>query len=222
MRSRLLTALLLLALAAPAQAQTGGAEAGTAKPGYASAAQDGLSVTTRTGGLVGVRKTFSGRAAAGRVVTIERLDELSGQWSAITHATAGENGTFRARWKPDRAGAARVRARIEGADARSSAAAPELAITLYTAAKATWYGPGLYGNRTACGARMTRTLVGVAHKTLPCGTKVSFLYKGRTLTVPVVDRGPFANGAKWDLTAAAAEQLGFAATDRVGRLILSD
>lgn len=219
MRRRLLTPVLLLAVAAPAQAQTGGADAGAAKPGYASAAQDGLSVSTRTGGLVGVRKTFTGTAAAHRVVTIERYDELAGGWSPIAHATAGDDGRFKARWKPDRAGAARVRARVEGADARSSAAAPELDITLYTAAKATWYGPGLYGKQTACGATLTKTLVGVAHKTLPCGTNVTFLYRGRTLTAPVVDRGPFANGAKWDLTAAAAQQLGFEATDTLGRLI---
>ncbi len=220
MRPRLLTPLLLLAVAAPAQAQTGGAEAGTGKPGYATAAQDGVSVSTRTGGLVGVRKIFSGRATAGRVVTIERYDEISGQWSAITHATARETGTFRARWKPDRAGAARVRARVEAADAQAAASAPELDITLYRAAKATWYGPGFYGKKTACGTKLTKDLVGVAHKRLPCGTQVSFLYRGRTLTVPVVDRGPFANGAKWDLTAAAAQQLGFATTGRVGRLVL--
>jgi rare lipoprotein A (peptidoglycan hydrolase) len=166
-----------------------------------------------------VRKTFTGRGAAGRVVTIERYDEIAGQWSAITHTTAKSDGTFRARWKPDRAGAARVRARVEAPDAQAATAAPELAITLYTPAKATWYGPGFYGRKTACGAKLSKTLVGVAHKSLPCGTKVTFLYKGRTLTVPVVDRGPFANGAKWDLTGAAAQQLGVTATVRLGRLI---
>ena len=56
---------------------------------------------------------------------------------------------------------------------------------------ATWYGPGFYGRRTACGVKMSRTLLGVAHKTLPCGTQVAVLYKGRRITVPVVDRGPF-------------------------------
>ena len=37
-----------------------------------------------------------------------------------------------------------------------------------------WYGPGLYGNGTACGQKLTKGLVGVAHRTLPCGTKVEF------------------------------------------------
>lgn len=221
MRLRSLLPLLLLALVVPsaAYAETGGAEAGSTQPGFTSAAQGGVSVTTRTGGLVGVRKTFTGKARAGELVTIERFDELQKGWSAIGHATAATDGTFRVRWKPDRAGAARVRARLEAPGAQTSSAAPEIAITLFTRAKATWYGPGFYGKRTACKKTMSRTLVGVAHKTLPCGTKVTFLYKGKTLTAPVVDRGPFANGAKWDLTYAAAQQLGFTATGTLGRLI---
>jgi rare lipoprotein A (peptidoglycan hydrolase) len=66
---------------------------------------------------------------------------------------------------------------------------------------------------------MTKALVGVAHRTLPCGTKVTLFYHGHTLRAPVVDRGPYANGASWDLTAATAQQLGFTATDRVGVLV---
>ena len=41
-------------------------------------------------------------------------------------------------------------------------------------------------------------------------------YGSRTLVVPVVDRGPFGSEARWDLTAAAAQQLGFTHTDRIG------
>lgn len=66
----------------------------------------------------------------------------------------------------------------------------------------TWFGPGFYGNRTACGQKMSRWLKGVAHRTLPCGTMVSFRYRGRTATVPVVDRGPYGvPGLDFDLTA---------------------
>ena len=50
---------------------------------------------------------------------------------------------------------------------------------------------------------MTRALVGVAHRTLPCGTLVTFRYKGRVVTVPVVDRGPYVAGRTWDLTRGA-------------------
>jgi hypothetical protein len=70
-----------------------------------------------------------------------------------------------------------------------------------------WYGPGLYGNGTACGQTLTKTLVGVAHRTLPCGTLVTFRYKGVTLTVPVIDRGPYVRGRTWDLSNGACQKL---------------
>lgn len=80
---------------------------------------------------------------------------------------------------------------------------------------ATWYGPGLYGNQTACGQTLKRRTVGVAHLNLPCGTRVSFEYKGRTITTKVIDRGPYSNHAEWDLTNGAAKQLNFLTTDHV-------
>jgi hypothetical protein len=66
-----------------------------------------------------------------------------------------------------------------------------------------WYGPRLYGNGTACGQTLTKTLVGVAHRTLRCGTLITFRYKGTTLTVPVIDRGPYVSGRTWDLSHGA-------------------
>jgi hypothetical protein len=81
--------------------------------------------------------------------------------------------------------------------------------------RTTWYGPGLYGNRTACGATLRRSTLGVAHRTLPCGTPVTFYHRGRFVTVSVIDRGPFRRGVEWDLTAAAAKALGMAATSRL-------
>lgn len=82
-------------------------------------------------------------------------------------------------------------------------------------AKASFYGPGLYGNEMACGEQLTRAFVGVAHRTLPCGTKVTFRYRGRTLRTAVVDRGPFVKGIDWDLTSAAAAKLRLTYTDVV-------
>jgi hypothetical protein len=72
-----------------------------------------------------------------------------------------------------------------------------------------WYGPGFYGNRTACGQTYTREILGVAHRSLPCGTLVSFRNpsNGRTVTVPVIDRGPYVAGRTWDLSRAACEAL---------------
>lgn len=81
--------------------------------------------------------------------------------------------------------------------------------------EATYFGPGLYGNEMACGERLTRTIVGVAHRTLPCGTEVRFRHDGRSLKTTVVDRGPFVKGITWDLTSAAATKLGLTYTDAV-------
>lgn len=85
---------------------------------------------------------------------------------------------------------------------------------------ASWFGPGFYGNKTACGQTMSPTIVGVANRTLPCGTLVKFAYKGHTLTVPVVDRGPYAKGIEWDLTAGAAQELGLQETVKVGTRVV--
>jgi rare lipoprotein A (peptidoglycan hydrolase) len=85
-------------------------------------------------------------------------------------------------------------------------------VALMRALKATWYGPGFYGRRTACGMRLAPGTLGVAHRTLPCGTRVTFYHDGHFVTVAVIDRGPFRRGVAWDLTAAAARQLGFRAT----------
>jgi len=88
-------------------------------------------------------------------------------------------------------------------------------------AGATWYGPGLYGRHTACGRLLTARTVGVAHRSLPCGTPVRFLYRGRSIVAPVIDRGPYTQGNAWDLTLAAAEALNFdeVGADRVGYAI---
>ena len=73
---------------------------------------------------------------------------------------------------------------------------------------ASWYGPGFYGNRTACGQLYTPEIVGVAHTTLPCGTLLTLTYGGQALTVAVIDRGPFIAGRTIDLSNATKLALG--------------
>ena len=75
--------------------------------------------------------------------------------------------------------------------------------------KATWYGPGLWGRRTACGTRLKKNTLGVAHRKLPCGTQVTFTYNGLSVDATVIDRGPFRKGYKWDLTRQTANAIGF-------------
>jgi rare lipoprotein A len=95
------------------------------------------------------------------------------------------------------------------------------AAKVHTTGIATWFGPGFYGQTTACGQTLTPGVVGVANRTLPCGTLVKVSYKGRTMTLPVLDRGPYSSiGADWDLTAGAAEALGIEDTVRIGTRVV--
>ncbi len=73
---------------------------------------------------------------------------------------------------------------------------------------ATWYGPGFFGNGTACGQTLKQGTWGIAHRTLPCGTLVTLSHKGRKVTVRVIDRGPY-SGATVDLTSRTKSYLRF-------------
>lgn len=77
-------------------------------------------------------------------------------------------------------------------------------------AVASWYGPGLYGNSMACGGRLYLGTIGVAHKYLPCGTKLRTRYlNSRYVRTRVVDRGPYVGGRTFDLTAGLRYTIGF-------------
>ena len=82
-------------------------------------------------------------------------------------------------------------------------------LNVYRHALASWYGPGLFGNQLGCGGTLHAGSLGVANKSLPCGTKVTLRHHGRVLRVPVIDRGPYVGGREYDLTAATARKLGF-------------
>ena len=204
-----------------------------------SASGNGITVQTVATGLLSRHLRFTGSAPssdAGQTVVIERSPTgTPGSWVATAKAVVQSNGSFTAAWKATQSGQLAIEAVVvspsaSAADARSHQAAPSpstapsgpstspLTITVYRPAIATFYGPGFYGHRTACGQRLRRATIGVASRTLKCGTKVSIIYFGREITVPVIDRGPFANHASWDLTMATAEALGITETSRIGAL----
>jgi rare lipoprotein A len=174
---------------------------------------------TRPGELLGRTLRFRGAVGvdqAGRTLQIQR-QQPDGQWVNTATAVVAADGSFLARWRTDAIGSFTVRALVAGAEAQAAAAAPlTTSTTVYRPVRATWFGPGFYGKHTACGQVMTHALLGVAHRTLPCGTPVALFLGGKTVTVPVVDRGPFANGAKYDLTSAAAESIGMAQSTTIG------
>jgi rare lipoprotein A (peptidoglycan hydrolase) len=219
LRSITLAAAFALAAAGPALGQepapaTGGVQATVGQPG----------LTVSPGALLDRTVTVRGQTEqgdAGRTVQLER-QILDGSWQPIASAVVDPDGAFRATWKTDQLGRVALRASVQRDGAATAAAAPLTAqLTVFQSALASWYGPGFFGRRTACGTKLTRTTVGVAHRTLPCGTPVDIYYRGRILTVPVIDRGPFKKGRAWDLTQAAAEQLGVKATAKVGFLSAS-
>lgn len=225
----MLCAIAIAAITAPTAMagdppSSGGAEAPPAPQteGVISARGPQVAIATRAGAMLRKLARFRGTvpaSAAGRPLTIERFDTSTGTWTAVATTTVESDGSYLARWRVKVPGEHRVRAVLRSASqAVAASASPELAITVHRPAVATWYGPGFYGRRTACGVRMSRTLLGVAHRKLPCGTHVAVLYKGRRITVPVVDRGPFRRGTSYDLTAATAQALGFEHTDRLGAI----
>jgi len=219
-RTRLLPALVAVAFACPSAASAQGT-GGTAAPPPQPATDVALVASPHA--LLGREAVLSGtvaRRARGRVVRVQRYDEVAKRWRSEARTVVGRKGRFSVGWSPRVLGQQRLRATLQRRRSASvTSASPEVAVRVFKPGIATWYGPGLYGNTTACGQELTRELVGVAHKTLPCGTLVEVSYAGRSTVVPVVDRGPYVKGRTWDLTSAAAEQLGFTQTARIGALV---
>jgi rare lipoprotein A (peptidoglycan hydrolase) len=210
------------------QPATGGQQAPTAAgatPGGDTPA-NGNGLVVPTGLLVHQVGSLSGNLAGGAAntrVAIERLDATRGTWVTIASTVTDASGSFTAHWRADHIGKFTVRAVPSGASAASGGQQPQAVsaqLTVYRAAVASWFGPGFYGHRTACGEMMSSTLLGVAHRSLPCGTLVDLSYGGHEITVPVVDRGPYRHGVSWDLTTATSQALGIDQTVRIGALAL--
>lgn len=164
------------------------------------------------GGRTRVRGTLMPRKR-GRSVKLQ-LRTRAG-WRTVDRTRTGTGGRFNASWRPSGAGTYRLRVRSAG-DRFSASARDRLArVYAYRPGHASYYGPGLYGNRLGCGGTLTPSTLGVAHKTLPCGTRVTFRYRGRSVRVAVIDRGPYIAGREWDLTEATKHRLGFGSTGTV-------
>ena len=192
-----------------------------------TASGDGITVSTRASALLRNGLRFSGSVPsrdAGDTVEIERSGPRTGwTWEPTTQATVAQDGTFAAVWQTNHIGRFAIKALLlppGGAAAASSSGWPTVTVTIYRPSGATLYGPGFWGRRTACGVALRRYTVGVANRTLPCGTPVAVYYQGRTMILPVIDRGPFANGADWDLTMAAGRALGVDTTVMIGAVSL--
>jgi peptidoglycan lytic transglycosylase len=164
-----------------------------------------------------IRVAGTDRNAAGQTVTLETR-QGNEPWLGVASVAVGQDGSFSTSWTPSSYGQFQIRGVLAGASRASSSptsSAPRT-VVVYRSALATWYGPGFYGKRTACGKKLTRRLIGLANRRLPCGTQVQVSFRGHTIIAPVIDRGPYAHHAQWDLTAAAAKELGMTVTSRIG------
>lgn len=187
---------------------------------------DGITLQTSASGILRKDLEFSGTAPtsmAGQRIEIQRAGhQTKWSWANTVSATIAPDGSFTADWRTNHIGQFAVRAVVSGASSQAQDASmtPSLTTTVYRPSRATEYGPGFYGRRTACGQRLRRGTIGLANRTLRCGESVAVYYRGRTLVVPVIDRGPYANGADWDLTVATGKALGIKGTAQIDAVSL--
>ena len=134
---------------------------------------------------------------------------VDGPSGGQVRTTTDRRGAFRAHWGLHSIGIYEIRAYGVHDRRVSGSASVVRRVTVYRPAAASYYGPGLYGGALACGGTLQPGTLGVAHKWLPCGTRVRLRYRGRSVTVPVVDRGPYVGGRDFDLTEATKERLHF-------------
>jgi rare lipoprotein A len=141
------------------------------------------------------------------------LQELGGHgWRTLARASTGARGHFRLSFVARRLGSDWVRVRFAGSGPDLPSHRRLGRLNVFRLAEASWYGGG---GSMACGGSLTSSTMGVANKTLPCGTEITLRYDGRTVRVPVVDRGPYVAGREFDLTEATKYALGFEGVGQV-------
>ena len=217
-----------------ASAASGGASTGSPSasnpnvaPGNApvSASGDGITLESNASAFLRSGVSVTGTVPAGDAGAAVEIDQLSATagsaWTPAAVVRAQANGSFAATWLTTRPGPVTIRALLQGSQATSAVSSlPAVSVTVYRRSIATLYGPGFWGQRTACGVILRRRTIGVANRTLPCGTDVQVYYNGNVMTVPVIDRGPYADHANWDLTMATGRALGMQGTETIGAAAL--
>jgi rare lipoprotein A len=211
---RAATALGALCLAVSLAALPGTARADGTGAARAAVAADIAPGKTRLDVLAGRQASVHGRVLSGAAGLAVMLQRHTGRrWSTIDRATTRAGGGFAFAFRPRQSGSARLRVVVDAARREIGR------LNVYRRAAVSWYGPGLYGNKLSCGGRLTPGTLGVAHKTLPCGTRVTLRRGDRVIRVRVVDRGPYVGGREFDLTSATRAKLRFGG---VGSLLVAD
>lgn len=143
----------------------------------------------------------------GRRVLLQGFE--SGRWVTLSSGRTSSRGAFRLRYRPAGLGEHRLRVRFKGDATNAAVSSAAGRVTVYEPTVASWYYDA---GTTGCGFHAN---YGVANLSLPCGTKVRFFYRGRTVDAVVDDRGPYVGGRTWDLNQNTAAALGFAGVDTV-------
>ena len=188
------------AAAVPASAQPTETQ-GTPTATAARVAVSDRRMNVRTGRRAVVRGRIQ---PAGSTVALQI--RRHGRWRTLDRDRADTRGAYVLRDRLRRPLSARARVKVSRGPAGSRGIGR---LNVYRYAHASWYGPGLYGGHLGCGGTLDAGDLGVAHKSLPCGTKVTLRHRGRVVRVRVIDRGPYVAGREYDLTEATARRLRF-------------
>jgi len=137
---------------------------------------------------------------------VELQSRRGRRWRTLARTFTGRRGRFALRYTPRGLREQRLRVLFPGDTAAGATARRLGTLGVFRLAGASWYGGG---GSLACGGWLTSSTLGVANKTLPCGTLVTLRYGARSIRVPVVDRGPYVAGRDFDLTEATKRALGF-------------
>ncbi|HEV2815016.1 MAG TPA: septal ring lytic transglycosylase RlpA family protein [Solirubrobacteraceae bacterium] len=202
----------MLLAGTPAVAQTPAPEAATPARGASKLVVGVKRLNVRAGGTAVVRGTLLPRQSH-RIVRLELLQR--GRWRQVDGDLTARSGRFVLRHRTRAADTSLVRVRFGGDPTARPSTRVVGRLNAFRPALASWYGPGLYGNALGCGGRLSPGTVGVAHKSLPCGTTVVLRKGSRTVRARVIDRGPYVGAREFDLTAATKYRLGFGSVGRV-------
>ncbi len=191
--------------------------AGTSTTAIAASGSQSISVAARFQVGRGARNVLGGSPAhvhgkllpqiASRKVTL--LGYVHGGWRQLATTRTGRHGGFD--FKAPAGGPPRERLMVRFSGDRTNTRAWSYAgrVTAFTSSVASQYDDG---GATACGFHAQ---YGVANRDLPCGTKVTIFYGGRSVTATVDDRGPFVGGRDWDLNQNTSGALGFSGVDTI-------
>jgi hypothetical protein len=203
------------------QAQSAGNDGGTAASAQSDVQRIAVApaIAARVRGLnvmPGRRAFLSGSlqpGIGGR--TVKAQGRIHGHWRTLASTRTRPGGHFRMRFRARGVGSTPIRLKFAGDRDNTRAVKRVGRLNVFRPAVASWYGPGFYGGHLACGGTLGVGTLGVAHKTLPCGTKITLRYHGHTVRCRVIDRGPYVGGREFDLTGATKAALHFGSTGTV-------